>query len=154
MIQPLGALGAHALRPITPAQIDVENINTLEMHAMAELIRELRPDMVFIDAPAHPKAIPRFVRDLRALLDHQPDMVVEPKADLNYPVVSAASIFAKVTRDAQVHALGPVGSGYPSDPVTRDHLRQLLAGSEPLPAYVRKRWGTVRQLSQTSLLPR
>ncbi len=154
LIQPLGALGAHALRPITPAQIDVENINTLEMHAMAELIRELRPDMVFIDAPAHPKAIPRFVRDLRALLDHQPDMVVEPKADLNYPVVSAASIFAKVTRDAQVHALGPVGSGYPSDPVTRDHLRKLLAGSEPLPAYVRKRWGTVRQLSQTSLLPR
>ena len=153
LIQPLEALGQEALRVNSPAEIDAANINTLEMHAMADMIRQLRPERVFIDAPTHPKAIPRFVRDLRALLEHHPELVVEPKADLTYPIVSAASIFAKVRRDAAIQALGAVGSGYPSDPVTREHLRQLLATGNPLPSYVRTRWGTVRALSQTSLLP-
>ena len=42
-----------------------------------------------------------------------------PKADALYPIVSAASIIAKVTRDREVGALAaaaglPLGSGYPS----------------------------------------
>lgn len=154
LIAPLEGLGRAELRHITPAEIDAANINTLELHAMASLIRQLRPDKVFIDAPAHPRAIPRFVRELRAELEHEPELVVEPKADLTYPVVSAASIFAKVIRDAAINALGEVGSGYPSDPKTRAHLEGLLATKEPLPSYVRRRWGTVRALSQTSLLQR
>ena len=55
-------------------------------------------------------------------------MVVESKADDTYPVVSAASICAKVTRD---HALNDfeykekkefskeVGCGYPGDKITK-----------------------------------
>mgnify|MGYP002640852402 CR=1 FL=1 len=153
LIQPLAALGQAELREITPAEIDAGNINTLELHAMASLIRARRPDKVWIDGPVHPRGIPRFVRELRALLDHEPALVVEPKADLNYTVVSAASIFAKVIRDQHITALGAVGSGYPSDPVTRAHLRQLIASGAPLPPYVRQRWGTVRDLYQQSLLP-
>jgi ribonuclease HII len=50
-------------------------------------------------------------------------IVCEHKADFNYPVVSAASILAKVTRDAEIEALKEkiginFGSGYPSDPNT------------------------------------
>jgi ribonuclease HII len=153
LLEPLGALGRCELREVTPAQIDAGNINTLELEAMAELIRALRPDAVWIDGPVHPRGIPRFERQLRALLEHDPRLVIEPKADLNYPVVSAASIFAKTTRDAHIHALDGVGSGYPSDPKTRAHLQQLIASGQPLPSYVRQRWGTVRDLYQMSLLP-
>ena len=153
LIEPLAALGRAEIHEITPAQIDAANINTLELEAMAVLIRSRRPDAVWIDGPVHPRGIPRFERELRALLDHEPQLVIEPKADLNYPVVSAASIFAKVTRDAHITALPEVGSGYPSDPTTREHLRQLIATGEPLPSYVRQRWGTVRDLYQMSLLP-
>ena len=53
------------------------------------------------------------------------EIIVESKADFNYPVVSAASIFAKVTRDAALaHWQFPeqkdidtdFGCGYPGDP--------------------------------------
>ncbi len=152
LIAPLEGLGWVELLEITPAEIDTGNINTLELRAMAALIRAKRPDQVWIDGPVHPRGLPRFERELRALLDHQPELVIEPKADLNYPVVSAASIFAKVTRDAHIHALGGVGSGYPSDPVTRKHLQGLIASGDPLPPYVRQRWGTVREMRQLSLL--
>ena len=153
LLEPLAALGQAELLEVTPAAIDLGNINTLELEAMAALIRSRRPDAVWIDGPVHPRGIPRFERELRALLEHDPRLVIEPKADLNYPVVSAASIFAKTTRDAHIHALEGVGSGYPSDPKTREHLRKLIATGEPLPPYVRQRWGTVRDLYQMSLLP-
>jgi ribonuclease HII len=153
LMAPLATLGQAELLEISPAAIDAGNINTLELEAMAALIRSRRPDAVWIDGPVHPRGIPRFERELRALLEHEPALVIEPKADLNYPVVSAASIFAKVTRDAHIHALEGVGSGYPSDPKTREHLRQLVASGDPLPPYVRQRWGTVRDLYQLSLLP-
>ena len=42
--------------------------------------------------------------------------VVESKADLNYPIVSAASIVAKTQRDSEVGK--EMGSGYPGDPGT------------------------------------
>jgi ribonuclease HII len=153
LLAPLAALGEHELVEISPSEIDGGNINTLELEAMAALIRSRRPDAVWIDGPVHPRGIPRFEAQLRALLEHRPQLIIEPKADLNYPVVSAASIVAKTTRDQHIHQLGAVGSGYPSDPKTRAHLQALIAGGTPLPPYVRQRWGTVRDLYQMSLLP-
>jgi ribonuclease HII len=79
-------------------------------------------------------------------------MIIEPKADLTYTVVGAASIYAKVHRDAQIEALGAVGSGYPSDPKTRAWIRGFFERNEPLPDCVRKRWGTVDALRQQALL--
>ena len=54
------------------------------------------------------------------------NLAVEPEADLKYPIVGAASIVAKVLRDAQLPKLidGEVGSGYPSDPKTRKWLKK------------------------------
>jgi ribonuclease HII len=153
LLEPLRAVGEVELLEVSPARIDAGNINQLELEAMAALIRSARPDAVWIDGPVHPRGIPRFERELRALLEHEPRLVIEPKADLNYPVVSAASVFAKVQRDDRIEALGAVGSGYPSDPKTRAHLKALIASGEPLPPYVRQRWGTVRDLYQMSLLP-
>jgi ribonuclease HII len=74
----------------------------------------------------------------------------EHHADRNYPVVSAASIVAKVTRDAAVKRLhtlhGIFGSGYPSDPETLKYLRGFVLKSENLPSFTRLSWATVAKL--------
>ena len=152
LIPLLEGIGQAHLIDISPKQIDNGNLNTLEEEAFATLICRSRPDRVIIDAPCHPKGIPNFIDRLVSRIGYQPDLIVEPKADLNYPPCSAASIFAKVHRDAQIQALGNVGSGYPSDPVTRNWLAGFIERGEDFPACVRTRWGTIRNLAQGRLL--
>ena len=53
------------------------------------------------------------------------------------PCVSAASIFAKVNRDAVIADMGDVGSGYPSDPKTVKWLQAIIDAKKPFPAGVR-----------------
>ena len=145
-------IGEAHLVNISPRQIDNGNLNTLEEEAFAALILQTRPDRVIIDAPCHPKGIPNFIERLVSRIGFRPELIVEPKADLNYPPCSAASIFAKVHRDAQIRALGEVGSGYPSDPVTRAWLSGFIERGENFPDCVRTRWGTIRNLAQGRLL--
>ena len=146
----LQEIGSGGVIQITPQQIDAGNMNTLEEEAFATLILEHKPDKVYIDAPAHPNAIPAFRKRLsgriRTAGQPIPEMVIEPKADQNYPIVGAASIFAKVLRDKSIETLGEVGSGYPSDPKTRTWIRGFFLRGEDLPDCVRKRWGTIEAL--------
>ena len=151
LLGPLGELGDWSLRFVEPVEIDNGNLNRLEEDAFVELIEHYRPDRVIIDAPVHPKGIPNFVRRLRGRLSLEPELVVEPKADANHPPCGAASIFAKVHRDRRIAALGEVGSGYPSDPVTRRWLQGFIERDEPFPDSVRTRWGTIDALRQQSL---
>ncbi|KAG1369706.1 ribonuclease H2 subunit A [Cocos nucifera] len=78
--------------------------------------------------------------------------VVAKKADSLYPVVSGASIVAKVTRDRALHGWmldetaenmhRNFGSGYPGDPETKawlDHHKHPVFG---FPTLVRFSWGT------------
>jgi ribonuclease HII len=73
-------------------------------------------------------------------------VTAEHGADETYPLVSAASVVAKVERDAAVAALaaeyGAVGSGYPSDPTTREFLREYVREHGSLPACARSSWST------------
>ena len=150
----LPPLGETRLVAVTPAQIDAGNINRLEEQAFLDHIRHFKPDMVYLDAPVHPRGIPKLKARLVETLAAEglsPKWVIEPKADANYPVVGAASIVAKVHRDAEIARLGPVGSGYPSDPVTRRWIQGFLKSGTPLPDCVRKRWGTIENLRQQTL---
>jgi ribonuclease HII len=83
-------------------------------------------------------------------------IVSEHHADVNYPVVSAASIVAKVRRDACISALhrkhGIFGSGYPSDPDTKEYLRGFVKRSETLPSITRLSWMTVKNLYDNEVL--
>ena len=151
----LRALGGGHVQRIEATEIDEGNINELEIRAFISLTRALRPDAVWLDAPVHPKLIPklqqRLVRETGVAA-----WVIEPKADHTFPVVGAASIFAKLCRDEAIEALNahaplPVGSGYPSDPITRALLKALIGTGEALPGYVRTRWGTIQELRQQSL---
>ena len=151
----LGDVGEIRLEYVTPVEIDNGNINALEEKAFIRHILHFKPQKVYIDAPTHPRGIPAVAARIRAALAPRmpvPELIIEPKADLTYPVTGAASIAAKVRRDEAIHALGPVGSGYPSDPVTREWLSGFLRRGEDFPDSVRKRWGTIQNLRQQSLL--
>ncbi|MEN3047709.1 MAG: ribonuclease HII [Candidatus Caldarchaeales archaeon] len=116
-------------------------LNALELSAMRELIEEVRPRVVYVDSPYGDT---RRARELMGRVEGV-EVRFELRADARFAVVAAASIVAKVTRDRAVRALGDFGSGYPSDPKTRRHLRALAATGN-FPGYVRRSWRTVRSL--------
>jgi ribonuclease HII len=70
----------------------------------------------------------------------------EHKADESYPIVSAASILAKHARETQVEQLkekyGDIGSGYPSDPTTKEYLENYVKENKELPPFARESWKT------------
>lgn len=75
--------------------------------------------------------------------------VVCPKADALYPIVSAASIVAKVTRDRELKQYEfperldisrDFGCGYPSDPATKAWMKQTLHPVFGFPQLARFSW--------------
>ena len=86
----------------------------------------------------------------RALGNSTPELVGENRADEKYPVVSAASILAKVDRDRIIAELceeyGDFGSGYPSDPKTQRFLREWFSKHHGFLPIVRRKWSTVKRL--------
>ncbi len=152
----LSALGSFTVREISANTIDHGNLNELEEEAIVALIRAHAPDRVIIDALGHPKTMPATIERLkRRLGEGAPEILMEPKADMNHPVVGAASVFAKTHRDAVCEGLkdehGDFGSGYPSDPKTRTWILHHFVEGSPLPFFVRTRWGTVENLRQQAL---
>ena len=118
-----------SLREIQPKEIDdvvfhgvkLRKLNFLEARVMAEVINELRPSEVYVDASDVNEK--RFGEDVRSFLTadlRAVRIISEHHADRNYPAVSAASIIAKVHRDEMIEQLhaeyGDFGSGYITDP--------------------------------------
>ena len=152
ILQTLDQIAQCRYSSISAVEIDAGNINTLEERAFVEHILYFEPDVVYIDAPTHPRGIPavqqRLVQAIQQADKPVPQFIIEPKADLNYPIVGAASIIAKVHRDASIEKLGSVGSGYPSDPKTRAWIKGFFERGEDLPKSVRTRWGTIENLKK------
>lgn len=124
-------------------------LNYLETIHMAKVIDALGVDEVFVDAPdVNPV---RFKAELEELLSCKPRIVAEHKADVNYAVVSAASIVAKVERDSDIAQLrelhGDFGSGYPSDPDTIAFLESWVKANSSQPEFARKSWKTWERIS-------
>jgi len=151
--QALSGLGQHAIHLVSARDIDRGNLNTLEEVAIVALVKRFQPDQIIVDALGHPATIPAITQRLSDAVGdwgRPVQWLMEPKADQNYPVVGAASIFAKTERDGIITSLkeayGDFGSGYPSDPKTRRWLSDWHASGQPWPDFVRTRWGTVRDL--------
>ncbi len=153
----LAALGKSDVRLITPEEIDNGNLNQLEETVIVDLVRTWKPDLVLIDALGHPTGIPKVLARLqhRVGVEIRPKWTMEPKADGTYPVVGAASIFAKTTRDGLLDDVrdtyGDFGSGYPSDPKTRNWITTWAKTRRPWPPIVRTRWQTITNLAQQAL---
>jgi len=124
------------------------SLNTLEIQAFASLLDDLRPHKAFVDACDVSEN--NFRRSLMRQMKSKTELVCEHKADQTYPVVSAASIVAKVHRDDAMHRiadeLGDVGSGYTSDPKTRAFLEKWIKEKGDLPPHTRRSWATAKQM--------
>jgi ribonuclease HII len=117
---------------------------------MAKVIEILRPDLAIVDAA---DVFPdRYRKHIVEPLSFAVDVIAEHKADRKYPVVSAASIIAKVERDRVIEELkkchGDFGSGYTSDEKTIRFLRVLAENNCDFPDYVRRTWKPARLARQ------
>jgi ribonuclease HII len=143
---------------VSPKEIDeaVEskdkdmNLNWLEAHKQAEIINSLNPDVVIIDCP-HP--IPKKYEDYIRRLVNKKDIkyIVEHKADVNYPVCSAASILAKVKREEEMDKIkkkyGDTGPGYPANPATQKFVKENYL---KYPEIFRHSWSTFKNVEKAN----
>lgn len=149
-----GMVKAYKIIIIPPAEIDKvllskdSNLNWLEADTSAKLINELKPDKAVLDCPsANIKAYTAYVR--KKLDNKKIVLVAEHKADVRFPVVSAASILAKVTRDREIEKIKnrigiDCGSGYPSDDVTKEFLKRHY---KDFPDIFRKTWSSYKRVA-------
>jgi ribonuclease HII len=146
---------------IPPREVDryvtrgkkLHRLNYLEAIYMARAVNRLGPNIVYADAADTNAA--RFSEDIRRNLTVKVTVIAEHHADLNYPVVSAASIIAKVKRDRAVATLreryGDFGSGYPSDSRTIEFLKRWVAKEGQAPPFCRSSWKTWGRIDQRLL---
>lgn len=139
---------------VVPAQdIDVMraemSLNDFEATLFARIIDKLRPETAYVDAADVDEI--GFKRSIQKELSFEVEIVSQHEADDLFPVVSAASILAKVRRDLEMRnieaELGvPTGSGYPSDTDTIAFLEKWIREKGSLPPHTRTSWDTARRL--------
>jgi len=146
----------YSVLKLLPKEIDIvvqrgrklHKLNRLEAQTMAKVLETLKPDIAYIDASDVLEE--RFKEHIMELLSFKVEIISEHKADRNYPIVSAASIIAKVERDKEIAELtnkyGDFGCGYPTDPKTIGFLQQCLEKFDEYPDFVRKSWKPARRV--------
>ncbi len=140
---------------IEPSALE-DNLTEVELGAMGQIIRESKAEQVYLDLPVGPLARERFMQALRESVGTRRfELVAENKADAKYPVVSAASIIAKVYRDRAIERLrqeyGDFGWGYPAEPKTRAFLKEFYERTGRFPECARRKWRTLQKLTELSL---
>ena len=127
----------------------LRKLNFLEARMMAQVIGQLGPEEAYVDASDVNEA--RYAESIREFLpDNLKGMKIfsEHHADRTYPVVSAASIIAKVMRDSAIESLhgdyGDFGSGYITDSKTMSFLREWRRTHAEYPPIVRLSWKTIK----------
>jgi len=111
---------------------------------------------IYIDACSNNKrAFSNKIKSKLIVYNSNIEIIAEHKADDKYKIVSAASIVAKVTRDRIIDnykkIYGEIGSGYPSDRVTINYLRNYIKEHGELPEIARKCWKTSREMLRSVL---
>jgi ribonuclease HII len=130
-------------------QIDIMRrdmtLNEAVARSHAQVIVKLSPDYAYLDACDVNTF--RYAEMVKNHLVLPCEIISEHHADEKFPVVSAASIIAKVTRDRVIATLakkyGTIGSGYPSDPVTIRFLNSYIDEHHVPPPIARKSWKTI-----------
>ncbi|GAO46407.1 ribonuclease HII [Saitoella complicata NRRL Y-17804] len=133
-----------------PSQII--NLNAQAHDATINLIREVMErgvnvTQIFVDTVGPPET---YQKKLQHLFP-QATVTVSKKADSIYPIVSVASVAAKVTRDAALSTVPEGGehiwgSGYPSDPRTVAWLKSSFDQVFGWNDVVRFSWGTAKTM--------
>ena len=150
----------YKLISLSPAEIDelrkTHSLNVIEQKFMLKAVEDIfnnlsvKPSEIYIDAAdvnekRYGSAFKDKFTNAKIISKHQ--------ADKLYPVVSAASILAKVSRDRDIDKLAEkigedIGSGYPSDPKTKSFLKNYYAKHRKFPPYIRESWDTVKRIKK------
>jgi len=138
---------------VLPQVIDelraVMTMNDLMVHSFAQVVQRLHADRAILDAADVDAG--RFARRVRIASKTAMELMAEHKADERHHIVSAASILAKVRRDASMRELEAslgcrIGSGYPHDQDTIDFLSQWVRENRELPPCARHSWATAQRI--------
>jgi len=131
------------------------NLDKIEAMKMAEIIDICKVKKVFVDSlEQNSKKFKELI--LSFLKNKEVELVVENYLDESLPVVSAASIIAKVNRDEAIEEIKKkegfdFGVGYSHDQRTIEFLKKLIKErGGNLPSYVRQSWITTQVLKGES----
>jgi ribonuclease HII len=127
----------------------VMTLNEFEAKLFADIIEELHPGIAYVDSADVDEH--EFKKAILRDLPFEVDIVSKHGADDLFPVVSAASILAKVRRDEAIRQIEAevgrkVGSGYSHDAQTIEFLERWLREKGTLPPHTRASWDTAKRL--------
>jgi len=144
---------------VKPEDIDTlrqtMTMNELEAYIFANLANKKFADVYYMDAASTDEE--GFKEMVMKNMKFDCKVICEHNADENYPVVSAASIIAKVERDRHIKGIArmlesklnmPLGSGYPSDKRTINFIKAWLKKYGDVPPYTRHSWDTIRKIKR------
>jgi ribonuclease HII len=129
------------------------NLNWLEADHGAALLNKLDVKLdneiikTIIDCPS--PNINAYKKYFSEKVDNKEiELIVEHKADLNWRIVGASSIIAKITREIEIEKMKKklhidFGSGYPSDPKTKKFVKENYDNPK-YSAIFRKSWATYK----------
>jgi len=123
----------------------IKNLNIIEAERMAQIIKTMGADKAYVDAPQ--VSTEKFKMVLLNMAKNHTEIISENHADVKYPVVSAASIIAKVERDKEVEEIKKIvgfdfGVGYSHDSRSIEFVKKALKDGKHL-EYIRHSWATV-----------
>ncbi len=140
----------HHIHVIKSTEVDanvlLKGLNRLEAKAMAHVISHINAKEVFVDCCDTNTG--RYRDYIVSHLETVPTIHSLHHADRINVVVSAASIVAKITRDAEIKRIRrryrDIGSGYPSDERTMLFIKDWVGRKKCPPAFARKSWKPLR----------
>lgn len=123
----------------------IKNLNIIEAEKMAQIIKTLKADKAIVDTPQ--ASTGKFKAILLNLAQNHTEIIAENYCDETYPVCSAASVIAKVERDAEVEKIKKIvgfdfGVGYSHDARSIEFVKKALKEKKFL-EYIRHSWVTV-----------
>jgi ribonuclease HII len=125
-----------------------DNLNWLEARKSAELVNMVNPDQIVFDCPStNLESYKQYIKN--KIKKKKMKILVEHKADENHLTAAAASILAKVSRDAEIEKIKKkikkdFGSGYASDPKTQAFIEKYWEKKE-YQKYFRQSWETLKR---------
>jgi len=137
---------------ITSYQSKKINLDRIEAMKMADIVKMLGAKKVYIDSiEQNSEKFEKMIREY--LKENDSELIVKNYLDESIPVVSAASIIAKVERDKEIEEIKKqvnfdFGVGYPHDEKTIKFIEKVLQSENSPPRYLRLKWETVREIAR------
>ncbi|MDD3379542.1 MAG: ribonuclease HII [Candidatus Methanomethylophilaceae archaeon] len=125
-----------------------KSLNIIELEMFQEAVSKHPVETVYADCPDISEM--GFSSALSVRLNGE-NVIARHKADDTFPIVSAASIIAKVTRDRMIEDIQKefdmnIGSGYPSDHFTMEFIEKWIKDNGCPPKHTRCSWEPVKHL--------